>query len=92
MSSSDLFQIELPDDFDYDNHNALKYATLEHHMVTIERGDDCRCIVTVKGDIGVGKGLRQLAALIKLAADFYDGTGSDLAYAAFTVTPWKPSK
>ena len=86
MSSSDLFQLNVPDDYDY---FALKYATLEHRMVTIERIDDCRCIVKINEEIGVGKELRQLAALIKLAADFFH-TKSDLACAAFTMTPGSP--
>jgi 3-dehydroquinate dehydratase len=55
-----------------------KYAMLDHRLVTIERGDDCRCIVTIKKDdegletIGVESGLRELAEVINIAAAFYD--------------------
>jgi hypothetical protein len=45
----------------------LRFATVNHRLVTIVRGDDCRCIVTIKKDgegmetVGVGSGLRELA-------------------------------
>jgi hypothetical protein len=56
----------------------LRFATVNHRLVTIVRGDDCRCIVTIKKDgegmetVGVGSGLRELAEIINLAAAFYE--------------------
>jgi len=50
----------------------FKFFTFDHPLETIDRIDDCRCVVTVKAEIAVGEGLRKLATLFDLAAEFYE--------------------
>jgi hypothetical protein len=64
------------EEHDYTAPHPLKYAALDNGLVVVDRVDDCRCFVLIKGEeeeglIGIGQ-LRRLAKFINLAADFFD--------------------